>query len=285
MPTESTSAVVTEPGTVETRVLDLPEIDVDDGVLSVELAGVCGSDPKAYRGDYRPDALPAILGHEILGRVDDVGDRACTAFGVSPGQRVVVEGRRRCGTCSYCLEGRYQFCEHGGTYGFTSVEEPPGLWGAHGEYLYLAPGSVLHPVSEGVPAEAAVLGCAVVGNSVRWLQQGTDEPLGKSLIVQGCGPQALSMTIVAIELGFDPIVVTGVPGDEYRLELAAELGADRTVCRQPGELVEATLAALGDGGGADVVVNLTGTQCPGLDRPGRRGWDHRLPERGRRRDE
>lgn len=257
MPTTSTSAVVTAPRTVETREFDLPTLGDDDGLLAVELAGVCGSDPKAYRGNYRRDALPAILGHEILGRVERLGPAASEAFGVEEGQRVVVEGRRRCGICKYCLAGRYQFCQRGGTYGFRTVDEPPGLWGAHGEYLYLASGTVLHPVDEDAPARAAMLGCAVVGNSVRWIQQGTDEPFGKSLVIQGCGPQALSMTIVAGKLGFSPIVVTGIPGDDSRLDLAGKLGADETICRPPEELVEATREKVG--GTADIVVNLTGT--------------------------
>jgi alcohol dehydrogenase len=256
-PETGTSAVVTDPGSVELREFDIPDLGPEEGLLSVELAGVCGSDPKAYRGEYNPECLPAILGHEILGRVEALGAETSERLGVDAGDRVVVEGRRRCGSCRYCLDGRYQFCERGGTYGFTSTEEPPGLWGAHGEYLYLAPGTVVHPIGESVPAPAAVLACAVVGNSINWLQSGTGDLLENSLVIQGCGPQALSMTAVAARTGVSPIVVLGVPGDERRLDLAADLGADHTICRPPGELVGAARDYLG--GGADVVVNLTGT--------------------------
>lgn len=257
------SAVLVEPGTVETRRSAVPNPAEGDGLLEVELAGVCGSDAKAYHGEYRSEVLPAILGHEILGRIEHVGDAAREEFGVDPGQRVVVEGRRRCGHCEYCIDGRYQFCTESETYGFTPIDRLPGLWGGHSEYMYLKPGTVLHPISEDVPAEAAVLGCAVVGNSVRWLQQGTDDPLGRSLIIQGCGPQALSMTMIAAEIGFSPVVVTGIPGDEARLELASKLGADETVCRPPAEMVAATRTATE--GCADVVVNLTGTPASAQD--------------------
>lgn len=282
MPAESTSAVVERPGSVRLREFELPEVGPEEGLLTVELAGVCGSDPKAFRGEYRSDCLPAILGHEILGRVERLGSEASEAFGVSAneasggssdeqresdgvseGDRIVVEGRRRCGFCEHCLTGRYQFCERGGTYGFTSTTESPGLWGAHGEHLYLAPGTVAHRIDEDVPAEAAVLACAVVGNSVRWLQSGTGDLFGSSLVIQGCGPQALSMTAVATRMGLSPIVVLGVPGDERRLDLAADLGADRTLCRDPDDLVPAARDLLG--GGADVVANLTGTPATAQD--------------------
>lgn len=255
----SRSAVVTEPGAVETRDIALPEIGPNEALLKVETTGVCGADPKVYKGEFRSEILPAILGHEIVGRIDTIGGEAQRRYGVEEGDRVVVDQLRRCGSCRHCIAGRYNHCEGLGgdkPYGNTPLNEPPGLWGGYSQYLFLGPGTVVYPISEDVPKEAAALGTAVVGNSVNWIQLVGEDVLEKWLVIQGPGPQGLSLTIVAAEMGFSPIIVTGVPRDEDRLEAAARSGADETVCAPPAELLEATRETLGSEH-ADVVVNLT----------------------------
>ena len=192
---ESTSAVVTAPGEVAVESCDVPEVSDETALLAVELGGVCGTDPKIYEGKVYRENLPAVLGHEILGRLKAIGEAAARRLGVEAGDRVVVEAQRRCGDCEFCLRGEYQFCDVRPSYGFRTVEDPPGLWGAHGEHLVLEPGTTVHPIDESVPAEAAVLACAVVGNSVRWLQAGGPELVGKSLVIQGPGPQGLSSSV------------------------------------------------------------------------------------------
>jgi len=47
-----------------------PEPRVDEVVLDVELAGICGSDLHGYRGHPGPRVPPLVLGHEVVGRVD-----------------------------------------------------------------------------------------------------------------------------------------------------------------------------------------------------------------------
>lgn len=253
---ESKSAVLEGPEVVNTREFELPSVGNNQAILEVELGGVCGSDAKAYTGMLFSDNIPMILGHEILGHIRKIGSSAREKFGVNEGDRVLVEGRIRCGQCKYCLEGSYQFCEEGGNYGSRPLSEAPGLWGCHGDYMYLEEGTVVHKISEDIPAEAAVLSCAVTGNSIKWLQAGADNLIGKSIVIQGPGPQGLSMTIVADSAGLSPIVVTGLPGDESRLSLAQQLGADYTICAPPDELAQRTVDTLGKE--PDIVVNLTG---------------------------
>jgi len=255
----SRSAVLTEPGKVETREIELPEIGSDDALLKVETTGVCGADPKVYKGEFRDDILPAILGHEIVGRIDEIGEDARSRYGGEVGDRVVVDQLRRCGSCRQCIAGRYNHCDGlGGAkpYGNTPLAESPGLWGGYSQYLYLGPGTVVYPIADHVPKEVAALGTAVVGNSVNWIQHAGEEVLEQSLVIQGPGPQGLSLTIVAAEMGFSPVVVTGVPRDEDRLAAASRVGADETVCAPPDELLAATRDKLGNDH-ADVVVNLT----------------------------
>src|SRR5207302_1972120 len=87
-------------------------------------------------------------------------DGAAGRWGVTEGQRVAVEVFRSCARCRPCLEGAYRHCrEHGlsDMYGGVSLERAPGLWGGYATHQYLAPGSLLHPVPEGLEPEVASL--------------------------------------------------------------------------------------------------------------------------------
>jgi D-arabinose 1-dehydrogenase-like Zn-dependent alcohol dehydrogenase len=76
-------AVQTGPLAYEIREFPRPRIGDDDGLLRIEACGVCGSDVEQYRGHLvRPGMFPLIPGHEPLGVVEEVGDRAAERWGV-----------------------------------------------------------------------------------------------------------------------------------------------------------------------------------------------------------
>lgn len=144
------AAVLVSESKILMREFDKPDISQDDGLLKVEMAGVCGTDPGIYSGKVKYADFPIILGHEILGRIAEIGSKASQRWKVKEGDRVIVEAFIRCGYCSKCLTGDYRFCENGLAYGtFVSAVVPPHLWGAYSEYMYLAPGAIVHKISEG----------------------------------------------------------------------------------------------------------------------------------------
>gem|GEM_PF-5526770 len=87
----SMAVVLTGPGRMELRRFPLPPIGEEDGLLKVELVGVCGSHPGIFSGrstrGERP--YPIILGHEIVGRIVEIGEKAQRRLGVEVGDRVV----------------------------------------------------------------------------------------------------------------------------------------------------------------------------------------------------
>lgn len=259
MPAER-SAVLEGVRKVVIREFEIPEIGPKEGLLKVEMAGVCGSDVKSYRGELYPEKIPFIMGHEILGRIDKVGKEASKQWEVREGDRVVVEARLRCASCYYCLSGNYHLCEKATyhAYGVQPLEKPPHIWGAHGEYLYLTPGTMLHKITEDVSPEAAVLTCAVVGNAVKWVQKGSREPVGKTIVILGPGAQGLAATMIAKEAGFNPIIVVGLESDSKRLSLARSFGATHTTWHQGSTLIE-EVSGITRGCMADVVIDLTGS--------------------------
>jgi len=94
--TRSARALVLEaPRRLVEREIALPAIGPDDGLLLVEACGLCGTDHEQYTGQLHP-GWPFIPGHETVGVIDAVGDRAANRWGVSRGGRVAVEVFQSC---------------------------------------------------------------------------------------------------------------------------------------------------------------------------------------------
>ena len=254
------AVVATEPGKLQMREFPLPEIGEEDGILKLEMVGVCGSDPGIFKGKSARGArpYPIILGHEMVGRVFKMGQAAQKRHGVTEGDRVIIEYAFGCGKCRACLEGRYTLCQNFYTYGsMISCAEPPHLYGAYADYLYIHPRAMLHKISEELSAEAAVLTCAVLGNGVRWLHQIGGCGIGKAVAIVGPGQQGLAGVAVAKESGAGPIMVVGLERDAPRLEMAVRFGADVVINADRQDPVEAVRQATG-GGMANVVMDVTG---------------------------
>jgi threonine dehydrogenase-like Zn-dependent dehydrogenase len=262
VPERSRAAVATEPYTTELRELAVPPVGPDDGLLRVEAAAICGTDWEIYGRESRGGGLgPLILGHENVGRVVAVGERAAARWGVAAGDRVAVEEFLPCGTCRLCRGGDYRLCAATDSrgdgpflrYGSTPISVEPGLFGGFGEYLYLHPRSILYPVGDDLEPEIAAL-FVPVANGVRWVLQEGGLRLGQTLVVQGPGQHGLGCVVAAREAGAGRIIVVGTPADRHRLDAATALGADHTVVA--GDDVAGRVLDLTGGAGADLVVDL-----------------------------
>ncbi len=267
MPRRSSLAMVqTGPGVLEPRELPLPEIGPDDGLLRVEACGICGSDHEQFRGAL-PVRYPVIPGHEPVGIVEAVGDRAAERWGVEVGDRVAVETMIGCHACGTCLAGHYHLCRRRRIYSYIGVDEPPGLWGAYAEYLYLAPGAVLHKMAPDLPAEIAVI-FNPLGAGFRWGVEMPGSGPGTSVLVLGPGQRGLSAVVACRAAGAERIAVTGLAADARKLALARELGAGLTLDVE-AEDVRARVREFTGGRGADVVLDVsawaTGPVAEALD--------------------
>jgi threonine dehydrogenase-like Zn-dependent dehydrogenase len=70
------AAVQVGPGKIELREFPRPPVGPDDGLLRVEANGICGSDVETYRGHLGGPRPAFIPGHEPLGIIDEIGERA-----------------------------------------------------------------------------------------------------------------------------------------------------------------------------------------------------------------
>ncbi len=260
MKNTSKAMVLTGPKKLVKQSFDLPEIGEDDGLLRVERVGVCGSDPPIYGGRQTrgPRPYPIILGHEIVGRIVDMGKNAKLRLGVKEGDRVVLEYAFGCGTCDACMAGKYTLCEKNYTYGsMISCKAPPHLFGGYSEFVYIHPRAMVHKIGEEISPEIGVLICAILGNSIRWLRHIGGVSIGQSVVIVGPGLQGISAAAVAKESGADPIMVIGRSRDRARLETVQRFGADKTIVSEETDPIE-VVREITNGKMADIVMDVSG---------------------------
>jgi len=238
----SRAIVQTAPRSLEMRELPLPKIGPDDALLQVEACGICGTDYEQYGGSL-PVPYPAILGHEPVGRIAEIGDEAMRRRGVGVGDRVCVEA---------IVPGRPRGI---GSYGFISIDDPPGLWGGYSEYLYIPPEVNVHKIDESIDPPIATL-FNPIGAGFRWAVDMPRLQSGETIVILGPGQRGLGSVIAAREAGAGRIIVTGLERDARKLALASEFGADLTLTADRDDIRAAVREATG-GRGADVVIDVT----------------------------
>jgi threonine dehydrogenase-like Zn-dependent dehydrogenase len=255
----TTRAVVqTGPRALELRELPIPDIDDDSALLRVEACGICGSDAEQYVGTI-PVRYPLVPGHEPLGVIERIGDRAAKRWRVDVGDRVAVEAPIPCGHCRSCITGHYNVCRGRGTglfgHGYVPLSHPPGIWGAYADVMYLDPHSLVHKIRKDVPASIAVMFNAL-GAGFRWGVELPDTGPGDVVLILGPGQRGLTSVVAARAAGADTIIVTGLTRDAQKLAVAKALGADHTIDVER-EDARSRVRELTNGHGADVIVEVS----------------------------
>lgn len=240
----------------------LPTLPGDDWVrLRVLKAGICGSDIGNLTYSSSPamepfGSFPAVLGHEILARVEETGP---SVTGLEPGQRVTVDPMIHCRvrgwddahTCPSCRAGLHSTCENAGEEGPLEVGGKPfaagltqgyhrTLVGGWGEEI-LAHTSQLFAVDDALEDHAAVLmePLAVAMHAV--LNEGPRDP-SEPVLVLGSGPIALGVVWALRASGFSGEILAQTKRS-HEAELARLMGASHVV--SPGDEARDALVATG----------------------------------------
>lgn len=234
-------------GAVTVREIAEPAIGPDQVLLDVRAASVCGSDIHMWRERQSwAVKLPLVLGHEFCGVIAQVGERV---KGFSVGERVACETAAEvCGQCVYCLSGNYNLCPHRKGYGAIAD-------GAFTRYVVARP-QILHRIPDGVSFELAALTEPICVAYNALVEKTTIKP-GETVVIQGPGPIGIMALQIARLRGAGTLIMLGADVDRHRLEVAAELGAHHLVNVQREDPVK-LVRSLGDGFGADLVVDCTG---------------------------
>lgn len=210
--------------------------------IAVAYTGICGTDLHIYRGDM--DARvgrPAVLGHEMSGRVAALGDGVT---GWTVGQNVTVMPTRWCGRCTACDRGHSHVCR---AMNFLGIDSPGAM-----QTSWNVPADLVLPLPDGLALDEAALvePVAVAVHDVRR----ANVTAGEYVVVVGGGPIGALIARVAQDRGAG--VLLAEP-DAFRRRIAAEIGVDTV---DPGATdVAALVEDLTGGAGADVAFEVSGS--------------------------
>jgi L-iditol 2-dehydrogenase len=238
----------------------LPRVEPRSALLRTELCGICATDNHIWRGEF-PASLPSILGHEIVARVEGLGDGLATDYTGRPlavGDLVAPKAFG-CGRCYGCVVAKSGCTDPRRTadYGLMRSDQPPHLTGGFGQYLFVDhPFTALFKIDAPVTTAVLVEPLAAVISGV----QNAPVRLGDTVVVQGVGAIGLLTLGLARLSGATRLIAVG--GPRTRLDLARELGAQATIdlaeVTTADERIRAIRAATPGGAGADVVFGCVG---------------------------
>jgi threonine 3-dehydrogenase len=224
----------------------LPEIGPNDVLIKLHKTSICGTDVHIYNWDgWSQENVPLglITGHEYMGVVAELG---AEVRGISVGDRVTGEGHITCGHCRNCRAGRRHLCRN--TLGVGVNRQ-----GAFAEYLSLPAGNVF-PLPEEIPDEWAAI-FDPFGNAVHTAL--SFDLTGEDVLITGAGPIGVMAAAVCRFVGARYVVVTDV--NDYRLELARQVGVDRAVnVAEAGVSLNDVMRDLGMREGFDVGLEMSG---------------------------
>lgn len=241
-------AVFREPCVLEIEERDKPRVGPGQALVKVAYCGICGSDIHAWKsGLLFPPGT--IMGHEFTGVIEELGPGAS---GFSIGDKVVVMPGFPCGTCYYCLRGKYNLCT-------TSVMEHAlglSLPGAFAEYVLIPQaGIMMIPMPESVSLKKGTL-VEPLATPLHAVRESRFRP-GHRVVVIGAGPIGLGV-IQFLRLG-GAGRITVVEKSEARGKIALHLGADEWLNPEDeGEGLIEKIKGIHDNVGADEVFECAG---------------------------
>jgi len=255
------AAVMTEAGKdLEIREYPLPKSEKGAILVRIACCTICGSDLHTWTG-RRKSPLPVILGHEIIGRIVELGEGVVHDSGNRPlgvGDRITWTIMDNCGKCYFCREkGLMMKCTHLRKYGHDRCGEPPYFVGGFAEYCYIMPGTCVIKIPNDLSdEEAAPANCALATVVAGW--DAIDIRPFENVLIQGAGALGVYAAALASHYGCRRIIVTDVMAN--RLEFVKKFGATDTIHAQglkDDEIIGIVRDATG-GFGVDAVMDLAG---------------------------
>lgn len=222
----------------------MPEVGHNDLLIKIRKTAICGTDVHIYNWDdwsQKTIPVPMIVGHEYVGEVVGMGQEV---RGFTIGDRVSGEGHITCGHCRNCRAGRTHLCRNTSGVGVNRQ-------GAFAEYLVIPAFNAFK-----IPADISDDLAAIFdpfGNAVHTAL--SFDLVGEDVLITGAGPIGIMAAAVCRHVGARHVVITDV--NEYRLTLAAQMGATRTVNVAQEQLSD-VMQQLGMNEGFDVGLEMSG---------------------------
>ncbi|SNT06124.1 L-gulonate 5-dehydrogenase [Anaerovirgula multivorans] len=238
------AVMVNKPFEIEIVEMEKPKIEKDTEVLiKVKAAGICGSDVHIYHGTNAVATYPRVMGHEIVGVVEEVGEKVTK---VKEGDRVIIDQVINCGECYACKIGRGNVCSNLKVRGVH-------VHGGYREYItavqddcYILPEDLSY--EDAVMIEPATISAQCLSRA-----EVTEDD---TVLILGAGALGTSILKIARLTGAKIIVADIF---DEKLTEAKELGAHYTVNISKGDPIS-EIKKLTDGYGPTVSIDAACTK-------------------------
>lgn len=195
--------------------VDKPSLDEQNDVLvKITASGICGSDVGIYHGTNAAATYPRVIGHEIVGRVEEIRPNVTR---VKVGDRVIIDQVVACGSCYACDKGRPNVC---GNLQVRGVH----IDGGYQEYIAV-PGEACYLLPDGLSDEEAVM----IEPTTIAVQCCSRAQLASEDTVLLIGYGALGSSVLRIVKQFSPRQVIVSDIDDGKLAEALAHGADAVI--------------------------------------------------------
>lgn len=220
----------------------------DDVVIEIAYCGICHSDIHTARGEWGPTSYPCVPGHEIVGRVIQVGKKVKKfKVGDLAGVGCMVDS---CGKCASCKANEEQFCDKGCVWTYNSPEKDGSgvTQGGYSSHIVTKEKFCLK-IKKGVPLDrVAPLLCAGITTYSPLKRNGTKK--GKKVGVVGLGGLGHMAVKIAKAMGAEVLVFSTSPNKEAD---AKKLGAKHFVMTKEAKNFNAWMGKL------DLIIDTVGS--------------------------
>jgi len=224
-----------------------PAAGDDEVLIRVKACGICGSDVHGFTGKTGRRIPPLIMGHEAAGVVEDFGKNVKD---FEKGDRVCFDSTVYCNKCEPCRAGLFNRCDKRQVLGVSTPEFR--RHGAFAEYVAV-PSWIVFKIPDNMSfIQAALLEPASIGtHAANRAPISADD----TVVVIGGGTIGLFILQAARLRGASRVIVVDI--NEFRLEIAGKLGADKVINPLKSDLQETIFKETKDKG-ADVTLEAVG---------------------------
>jgi threonine 3-dehydrogenase len=194
----------------------IPKIGVNDVLVKVKKTSICGTDLHIFKWDewsQRTIKPPMTIGHEYVGTVVDMGPGVTN---IKIGDRVTSEGHIACGHCRNCRRGKNHICQN-------TIGTGVNIDGVFAEFAAI-PASNIVLLNKKISDDLISI-FDPFGNATHTAL--SFPVVGEDVLITGAGPIGCMAAAICRFAGARYIVVTDL--SDYRLELAAKMGANKTI--------------------------------------------------------
>src|SRR5690554_2444263 len=257
------AAVFVEPGRIELADKPIPDVGPNDALIRITTTTICGTDVHILKGEY-PVAPGLTVGHEPVGVIEKLGS---AVKGYREGQRVIA-GAICPNFNSYAAQdgvpsqdGSYLTAD--GRCGCHGYKATAGwrfgnlIDGTQAEYVLVPDAEAnLAPIPDGLTDEQVLMCPDIMSTGFKGAENANIR-IGDTVVVFAQGPIGLCATAGARLLGATTIIA--VDGNDHRLDIARQMGADVTLNFRNCDVVDEVMRLTG-GRGADASIEALGTQ-------------------------